>query len=252
MRRSQPEFTTPALVLRLVDYSESDRVVTLLTRDCGKVSAFARGARKSSRRFRGGLGLLQPLEVTVAVREEGLANLRASEATTDTTSIGADLPRLAAGALVMELLDLTIADGQGTPDLYERAERFVRWLATEHRGIDWLDCGVQRMQLVLLQDAGLLPELGHSARDGRPIELLTRPFWLRDGGLIDQSERHVGEVGMALTVDALRLLESLLAGRFSVVSPPALQQTRELLAQIWKWSLDREPRSWELYRSQFT
>src|SRR5919204_373892 len=44
-----------AIVLRTVDYGEADRVVTLLSRERGKVSAFARAARASRRRFGGAL-----------------------------------------------------------------------------------------------------------------------------------------------------------------------------------------------------
>ena len=45
------EERTPAIVLRARDYSESDRIVTLLTRDMGKLSGIARGAKASRRRF---------------------------------------------------------------------------------------------------------------------------------------------------------------------------------------------------------
>jgi DNA repair protein RecO (recombination protein O) len=45
------EETTPAIVLRARDYSESDRVLTLLTRDCGKLGGMAKGAKASRRRF---------------------------------------------------------------------------------------------------------------------------------------------------------------------------------------------------------
>lgn len=41
--------------MRSVDYRDSDRIVTLLTEDYGKLSALARGARKSQRRFGGAL-----------------------------------------------------------------------------------------------------------------------------------------------------------------------------------------------------
>lgn len=42
---------TDALLLRAVDYGEADRIVTLLTRELGKVAVIARGARRSRRRF---------------------------------------------------------------------------------------------------------------------------------------------------------------------------------------------------------
>jgi DNA repair protein RecO (recombination protein O) len=46
-----PVHVTAAIVLRASDYGESDRIVTLLTEQYGKVSALARGAKSSRRRF---------------------------------------------------------------------------------------------------------------------------------------------------------------------------------------------------------
>jgi DNA repair protein RecO (recombination protein O) len=65
--------TTPAILLRAVDYGESDRVTTLLGRTTGCVSAIARGARKSQRRFGGGLGLCNLGDAVL--RERGGAEL---------------------------------------------------------------------------------------------------------------------------------------------------------------------------------
>ncbi|MCB0309319.1 MAG: DNA repair protein RecO [Bdellovibrionales bacterium] len=44
---------TKAIILRSTDYGESDRIFGLLTREFGKVSVFARGARNSKKRFSG-------------------------------------------------------------------------------------------------------------------------------------------------------------------------------------------------------
>ncbi len=246
------EVVTPALVLRSVDYGDADKVITLLTRELGKVSAFARGVRKSTRRFRGGLGMLQPLEVVFAPRAEGLGALRGSEAVIDCSAIGADLFRVAAGSLVLELIDLTVAEGQGGGDLYLRCEAFVRWLAIENRGVAWLDAGIQRMQLLLMDHAGLLPDISSSARDGRPVAAFERPFWLRDGGIIDGAERRLGEPGYQMTRAALEQLERTLHGRFAVNDPEAADEVRNLLEHIWRWTLDRDPRSAELFRTAWS
>ena len=61
-----------ALLLRSVDYRDADRVVTLLTEDFGKLSALARGARKSRRRFG---GTLQPYVVFNAQLRAGRGEL---------------------------------------------------------------------------------------------------------------------------------------------------------------------------------
>src|SRR5687767_517129 len=52
-----PLVATEAIVLHAFDYLESSRVLRLATRDAGVRSAIAKGARRSSRRFGGGLDL---------------------------------------------------------------------------------------------------------------------------------------------------------------------------------------------------
>lgn len=56
-----------ALVLQSVVFRESDLIVTLLTEEAGKVSAIARGARASRRRF---AGALEPIHTITAVVED--------------------------------------------------------------------------------------------------------------------------------------------------------------------------------------
>ncbi len=60
-RKASARIATEALLLRRVEYGESDLVLTLLTQKVGKVSALARGARKSSKRFGSALELRQAL-----------------------------------------------------------------------------------------------------------------------------------------------------------------------------------------------
>src|SRR5512139_777880 len=44
-------YQTEAIVLRLLDYGESDRIVTFCTADFGKIRGIAKGARRSRKRF---------------------------------------------------------------------------------------------------------------------------------------------------------------------------------------------------------
>lgn len=62
--------TTRAFLLRRVDYGETDLVVTLLTEALGRVSAIARGARRSRKRFG---GTLEPMH-TLTVRFDDRAH----------------------------------------------------------------------------------------------------------------------------------------------------------------------------------
>jgi DNA repair protein RecO (recombination protein O) len=67
-RKASARIATEALLLRRVEYGEADLVLTLLTEKLGKVSALARGARKSSKRFGGALEPMHTLAVELDER----------------------------------------------------------------------------------------------------------------------------------------------------------------------------------------
>ena len=84
--------TTDGVVLRATAVGESDLVVALFTRELGRVSAIARGARSSRRRFGGALGLLVHSELALGRRTRGseLWNLERATALDDHAALGAD------------------------------------------------------------------------------------------------------------------------------------------------------------------
>jgi DNA repair protein RecO (recombination protein O) len=66
---------TSALVVRLVDSGEADRVITLLTETSGLVAVSARGVRKGSKRYGGVLEPMHRLHVTLEHPERDIARL---------------------------------------------------------------------------------------------------------------------------------------------------------------------------------
>lgn len=112
--------STAAFVLRAVDLRESDRLLTLLTEKQGKVSAVARGARSSRRRFGGALEPFALVEVTLD-RGRGKDSLYAlSEATLVDAHEGLarDLERLGAAAFVVELAREVTPEHEPDPRLF--------------------------------------------------------------------------------------------------------------------------------------
>ena len=67
-RKASQRIVTDALLLRRVEYGEADLVLTLLTQKLGKVSALARGARKSMKRFGGSLEPMHTLALELDER----------------------------------------------------------------------------------------------------------------------------------------------------------------------------------------
>jgi len=58
-------FRTEAIILRRTNYGEADRILNLLTPELGKLSAIAKGVRKSRSKLAGGLELFATSEVTI-------------------------------------------------------------------------------------------------------------------------------------------------------------------------------------------
>lgn len=76
VRARATERTTRALLLRRVDYGETDLVVTFLTEAMGKVGAIVRGGRRSQKRAGGALEAMQTTEVMLEDRGGELVTLR--------------------------------------------------------------------------------------------------------------------------------------------------------------------------------
>lgn len=68
-----------ALVVRTVEFGESDVIATLVTRQAGKLSAIVRGARKGSRRIGGALEPVHTIAVSLEDKGSELATLKEAQ-----------------------------------------------------------------------------------------------------------------------------------------------------------------------------
>ncbi|MCI8914266.1 MAG: DNA repair protein RecO [Lawsonibacter sp.] len=103
--------TTKALVLRGVDYKESDRILTLLTQEQGKLTASARGCRKKGSAIAAGCQLLAWSELVLydyqgrwAVKEAAVERLF--------QGVRNDIVRLSLGCYFAEAAELLAVEGE--------------------------------------------------------------------------------------------------------------------------------------------
>lgn len=108
--------TTRALVLRTVDYKESDKILTLLTQEQGKLTASARGCRKKGSAIAAGCQLLAWSEM-VLYDYQGRWSVK--EASTQRLFRGVleDIERLALGCYFAEAAELLAVEGLPSPEL---------------------------------------------------------------------------------------------------------------------------------------
>ncbi|HEY6420378.1 MAG TPA: DNA repair protein RecO [Candidatus Binataceae bacterium] len=100
------EESTPAIVLRARDYAESDRIVTLLTRDLGKLGGIAKGAKNSRHRFERKLEPFSHVMLHFRRRHGQLVFITRAEALDLTQfTLDDDLGKFALGSYMLELTD---------------------------------------------------------------------------------------------------------------------------------------------------
>lgn len=115
-----PRYSTDAIILHTRDFLESDKIVHALTREAGLISAIAKGAHRSRRRFP---GTLEPFcEVCLELHRGRGADLQRIESATLVNahfSIREDLDLLGYSSVLLEVVKENLGPYDPTPATYE-------------------------------------------------------------------------------------------------------------------------------------
>lgn len=173
---------TEAIVIRQADFSESSRVVTLFTKDFGKISALAKGAKRLKSAFESGLDLLSHCRIVFIQKSHGTLDLLTeSQLLKRFQPVASSLPHLYGGYYIAELLNALTEEGDPHPDLFEAAAVSLDLLSS----IDTPFIPVTWFELMTLQEIGQLPDFFSCTicREELSIGDSSR-FWVSQGGLI--------------------------------------------------------------------
>jgi DNA repair protein RecO (recombination protein O) len=198
---------TSAIVLRVVDFSETSCVVTLFTEHFGKIGALAKGARRPKGPFDSALDLLAVCRIVfIHKSSESLDLLTEARLERRFRSAARDLSRLYAGYYVAELLQDLTDLGDPHPDVYHEADRALLRLDREGSVPDT----VLSFEVTLLRLLGFLPALAACAICGKAVEGEDRAlFGYQAGGLLCRACRPGQRQVVSLGHDALRQLRQL-------------------------------------------
>ena len=240
-----PAIRSHALVVRTVEVFETSLVVTLFTRELGKVSALAKGGRRLKGPFSGGLDLLGVSDIVLLHKaSEALDLLTEASPIERFTSFRRDLAALFAGYYVAELLTELTDFHDPHPKLFDAAVVTLRHLGEP----DLRDLRLLRFELACLRELGLMPTLDECAHCGMPIEASgdSFAFGLATGGVLCPACRpgqpHVATLS-GRTLDALRTLAAPGSSwRGLDTGPAALSPVRATLGAIVSHLMGHRPR----------
>jgi DNA repair protein RecO (recombination protein O) len=236
---------TEALVIRMVDFSNTSKVATLFTRDFGKIGVIAKGARRLRSAFDAALDLLSVCNI-VFIRNSsaGLDILTEAQLVTRFKPAPGKLSHLYAGYYVAELLDGLSEEHDSHPRLFQEAVETLHRLTGETPFV----VSVLHFELVLLQEIGQLPTFEVCIDCGEPIHPRQNyHFKVTLGGFVcprclqgDSGYRQVGG-------DCLNALQNLsMEGDLDLahlsLTPPLLAQAQATTATAISQILGRRPK----------
>jgi DNA repair protein RecO (recombination protein O) len=171
-----------AIVLRIVEFSETSIITTIFTESFGKLSALAKGARRPKSPFEAALDLLAVCRIVFIHKStDALDLLTEAKLERRFRSATRDLSRLYAGYYIAELLtDLTDANDPH-PALFQAANQSLFELDNGEA----VPTTVLHFELSMLRELGFLPSLDNCVGCGEPVGREGRvAFGMMAGGVL--------------------------------------------------------------------
>lgn len=214
-----------AIVLAAMDYGEADRIVTLFTREFGKIRGIARNAKKSVKRFGAAFEIFARLRLRLALKE-GLCTLRNADIITVFPRIRADLAKIGYAGYACEVVDRYIPEAQYSPRLFRLLSAYLEHLDA------FPPCADDRrfFEVNLLNIVGYRLSLDRCERCGEGES--SSPAGISRATTAKPVCDACGRVWLPVSSDTLSILKKAMeTGRFGVIrfSPTTLHEAGEIL-----------------------
>jgi DNA repair protein RecO (recombination protein O) len=199
-----------AIVLRTWPFQEADLLVSLFTREQGRVKGVARHALRSRRRFGGALEPMTHVRATYAEKpRQELVRLDAFEILSSPMSRPVDYARVAALEMVAEVLEDAMPEGAPEDAVFRLALAVLDELQV---GRVWMP--ITYFALWMNRLMGWMPELGHCAACG--LDLRGGRVWASAAGdgVTCEDDRRPGSLALAAesVVVAARMFRGTVKG----------------------------------------
>jgi len=247
-------FTTPAVILRRIEYGDYDLILSFFTLHKGKISVIAKSAKKSVKRFS---GVLEPFSLVRIVCRAGRPNTMPilQEATIERSSvgIGSDVDKTAYAGYWAEIVHEYTEEGVALPSVYELLTYALEALDCENSPPEFLNL---LFQLRFLTLSGLGPNLTRCGNCRTPMHLLKQSnirFDPAQGGLVCR-RCSPGKTGpLTLSIDTIKQLEWMTHGDFQKagrirLTSRAINQGHNCLESFVEFCLGKKIRSLSFLR----
>ena len=234
-------YRTPAVILKRMDLGEADRIVTLFSRDEGKIRAVAKGVRRTTSRSAGHLEPFTLSDCLLAVGRE--LDVISQVDTVESFRVIRESLELSTHAYYLaEVVDLLTEDRQENRPVFDILVECLRALSVtpDPRLL------LVAFHLNLLDALGYRPELRECVTCRNDIEPDRNHFSAVLGGVICPTCGTAEQTARAVGTSALKLLRfiQLTQGQRSVtVPPPVCREAEALLRDYAEHIVERRLRT---------
>ena len=243
-----PLFTTNAVVIRTLDYGESDKIVTFFTKDFGKIKGIAKGARRSKKRFQNALDLFSHLRLIFFDREGmGLVRAEGCDILNSFPKIREGLKKIFYGNYFLELVNEMAWEREANREAFDLLLSFLSIL-------DEMEAEEERLRVFeirMLSLFGYQPNMRRCdscKEDWENLKTVPVFFSIEKGGLVcercSKGRNHL----VPLSLGTARLIERISQMELSKIhrlrfTSQALSESRQLLPRFIAYQLGKELKS---------
>jgi DNA repair protein RecO (recombination protein O) len=224
-----PSSTVEAVVLRRWDSSESDRRVSILTREMGKLFAVARGARKANSKL---AGVTEPLTRSKFELALGRTNyIIQAQPLSGYAGLRKDFHRLSVALAWLETLHAALHAGEEHPEAFELCVDTLGEMEVAKEPLGALCWG----DLRLMEIIGHSPEFEVSVISGDAVPPSRALLCPRAGGVIHVAEAEPGVPVFDVSRETILALRKL---QDSEAAPGFLRGAKAVVAALFAFWIE--------------
>ncbi len=201
MPRTPRSQRVEAIVLKHSDFGEADRLLTLYTREQGKLRAIAKGARKPRSRKAGHIEPFTRVSLQLA-QGRNLHIVTQAESREHYAALSEDLLSLGYASYVVELLDKFTYDGEENRAIYRLLRDTLQRLSQEHQA----EIVVRYYEIRLLDLLGFRPELQKCLNCDKEVQAEDQYFSKQQGGVLCPDCGPIDPAAHPISMDALKYM----------------------------------------------
>jgi DNA repair protein RecO (recombination protein O) len=237
------DYQTEAVVIKKIKLGEADRILTLYTRDHGKIEAVAKGVRRPKSKMAGHLELLTYSQLRLA-RGRNLDTITGSQTIEAFQSLKNDFWLTSCGLYAAELVNHFNPERNANQPMFELLIDTLSRLSKAEN----TELTLRYFELRLLDLSGYRPQLYECVACRTELKLVANAFCSAAGGILCPNCQYEQPNSINISIDAIKVLRFMQRNDFETVvrlkiSTELANELKNILSGYIRYILEKEVKS---------